>query len=54
MMRKSKAVYTIEVSDIQNVAGQELGRELTAEEIEKVSRRIADHVDWYGAVLAAI
>jgi hypothetical protein len=49
-MRKNKIIYSINIEDIQNVAGKELGRELTVEEIRIVEDKIGDQIDWYGAI----
>jgi len=47
-------VYSLDVEDIQNVAEQELARELTDKEIELIEKRLGDYVDWYGAIASAI
>ncbi|MCF6149205.1 MAG: hypothetical protein E3K37_11170 [Candidatus Kuenenia sp.] len=40
MVDKSQIVYSLNVEDIQTVAIQEIGRELTEDEIEKVKNSI--------------
>ena len=47
---KDKIIYSINIKDLQNVAEQELERELTNEEIEIVEKRLGDFIDWYGAI----
>ena len=49
-MRKNKIIYSINIEDIQNVAEQELGRELTVEELRIVEDKISEQFDWYGAI----
>lgn len=41
-------------SDIQEVADQELDRELSLEEIELVQNRVGDYISWYDAIAQAI
>lgn len=47
-------VYSLNVEDIQTVAREELERELTSKEIEKIEDTVAENIDWYGAILDAI
>jgi len=54
MKSKNRIVYSLDVEDIQNVAEQELARELTDKEIELIEKRLGDYVDWYGAIASAI
>jgi hypothetical protein len=54
MKSKNRIVYSIDVEDLQNVANQELDRELTDKEIEFVENRLDDFIDWYGAIASAI
>ncbi|MFQ5583387.1 MAG: hypothetical protein ACE5GL_03000 [Calditrichia bacterium] len=51
---RQKIVYSINVEDIQNVARQELERELSSAEIESIIDLIAENIDWYGAIANAI
>jgi hypothetical protein len=46
--------YSLNVSDIQHVARQELDRNLTPEELETVEREAADTDSWYGDIAAVI
>ena len=54
MKSRNRIVYSINVEDIQNVADQELDRELTDEEIILVENRLDEYIDWYGAIASAI
>jgi hypothetical protein len=54
MNARDRIIYSINVEDIQNVAEQELDRELTDKEIELIEKRLGDYVDWYGAIASAI
>jgi hypothetical protein len=54
MKSKNRIVYSIDVEELQNVADQEIDRELTGKEIEFIENRLGDYVDWYGAIASAI
>ena len=45
MRNNDEIIYSINIEDIQTVAKKELGRELTNEEIELVSRKVGDYID---------
>jgi hypothetical protein len=49
-----KIIYQLTVKDIQEVANQELERELSLEEIELIRDRIADKIPWYDAIAESI
>jgi hypothetical protein len=51
---RDRIIYSINVEDLQNVADQELDRELTDKELEFIENRLGDYVDWYGAIASAI
>ena len=51
---KEEIVYSLNVEDIQTVATQEVDRELTIEEIERIKDSIAERIDWYGAIADSI
>jgi len=53
-MRKSKIIYSINIEDVQDVARQELDRELTAGELKIVADKIGDQFDWYGSITAVL
>jgi hypothetical protein len=54
MKDKNKIVYSLNIADIQTVAIQEMGRELIADEIEKVKDSIGEKINWYDAILNSI
>ena len=54
MKDKNKIVYSLSIADIQTVAVQEMGRELIADEIEKVKDSIGEKINWYDAILNSI
>jgi hypothetical protein len=45
-----RIVYSINVSDIQEVAKQVLERDLTTKEVILVEKSIGDYVDWFQAI----
>ncbi len=47
-------IYSLNIMDIQTVAQQEIDRDLTAEEIEKIKDSIAENINWYDAISDAI
>ncbi len=49
-MRSNKIIYSLNISDIQNVAEEYLSRELNDEELRKVIDRIGDYIPWYNAI----
>ena len=49
-----RIVYSINVSDIQEVANQVLERDLTKEEVSLIEDSIAVHIDWFQAIENAI
>jgi uncharacterized protein YgfB (UPF0149 family) len=53
-MRKNKVIYRLIVEDVQNVAQQELDRDLSDAEIEKILDEIAENISWYDAIANAI
>ncbi len=54
MIDSSKIIYSINIEDIQNVAEQELERELGEKELEIIENKIGDYIDWYEAINMAI
>jgi len=53
-MRRNKIIYSINIEDVQNVAEQELDRELTIAELRIVADKIGDQFDWYGSIVAVL
>lgn len=54
MNNRSKVFYSINIEDIQEVAREELERELKDREVELVTKRVGDYIDWYEAINLAI
>jgi hypothetical protein len=52
--KNNDVVYQLIVADIQEVADQDLERELSSQEIDLIIDRIADKISWYDAIAAAI
>ena len=50
MNSDSRIIYSINIEDVQNIASQELDRELIDEELKLVENKIGDYIDWYGAI----
>jgi len=48
--RKDKIVYSLNVGDLQNVAKDTMNRDLTENEIEIVTRKIGDFINWYESI----
>ena len=53
-MRRNKIIYPINIEDVQNVAWQELDREMTVDELKIVADKIGDQFDWYGSITAVL
>ncbi len=53
-MRKDKIIYSINIEDVQNVAQQELGRDLTDKELKIVEDKIGDEIDWFETIASVI
>lgn len=53
-MDREKIIYSINIRDVQNVADQELTRELTEYELKIVENKLGDYIDWYGSIATAI
>ena len=51
---EERIVYQLTVEDLQNVADEELDRNLTAKEIQMVEDKIGDYIKWYDAISSAI
>jgi hypothetical protein len=45
-----KVFYSLSYEDIQNIAEQDLGRELTENEIESVVDEISEGIDWSAVI----
>ena len=53
-MKNSKIIYSLNVEDIRTVALEEIERNLSPEEIEKIKESIADKINWYDAIANSI
>jgi hypothetical protein len=53
-MTRESIVYSIDVSDIQQVAEEDVERHLSAKEVQLVASRIGDYLDWSQAISLAI
>ena len=51
---RSKIIYYLNEEDVQTVAVEELGRNLSSEEIKKIKDLIAEKINWYDAIAEAI
>ncbi|MGD1008452.1 MAG: hypothetical protein ABR980_14620 [Ignavibacteriaceae bacterium] len=47
MTNKNKIIYSLSVVDLQSVALDSIERELTDEEIKKVTNEIEKSINWY-------
>jgi hypothetical protein len=54
MEDKNDIIYSLNIEDIQTVAVQEIDRELTEDEIEKIKDSIGEKINWYDAILNSI
>lgn len=50
----NKVIYQLTIEDVQEVALQELERELSAKEIKKLIDPIAEKIPWYDVIADAI
>lgn len=51
---KIKVIYQKTIEDIQTVAVEEIGRELTDDEVQAIEDTVAANINWYDAVADAI
>lgn len=51
---KNETIFILTIEDIQNVSQQEIGRDLTSNEIQKIRVGIADKIKWYDAIADSI
>jgi len=54
MIDTSKIIYSLNIEDVQNVATEELGRELNKKELKIIENKIGDYIDWYESINMAI
>jgi hypothetical protein len=53
-MKEDAIIYQLAAEDVQTVAIETLGRELTEEEIYKLQDLIAEKIPWFEAISDAI
>ena len=53
-MENNQIIYSLTVEDIQTVANQEIKRQLSPDEIEKIKEAIAEKINWYDAIANSI
>ncbi|MDR0694355.1 MAG: hypothetical protein LBF81_03535 [Prevotellaceae bacterium] len=53
-MNTDEIIYQLTVRDLQAVANDELGRELTTKEVELLRDKIGDYINWYNAIANTI
>lgn len=53
-MENSEIFYSLNIEDIQTVANDELGRDLTEDEIKLVIEEVCDNLGWYDTISNAI
>ncbi len=53
-LKNEDIFYSLNIGDIQNVAQQELGRDLTESEIGRMMDSIVSKVNWYDAIADTI
>lgn len=54
MKDKNDIFYSLNIEDIQTVSIEEIDRELTDYEIEKIIDLIAEKIPWYDAIARSI
>ncbi len=54
IMKKNKIIYSLNEEDIQTVAREELGRELSSKEIKKIIEPIAEKINWFDVIANSI
>jgi hypothetical protein len=47
-------IYSLNIEDVQTVAFEEIGRELSENEIKKITEPLAESIDWYNAIASTI
>lgn len=54
MENNDDIIYSLNIDDVQTVAMDEIGRELSLSEIKSIEDLICDNINWYDAILDAI
>lgn len=53
-MNEEEIIYSLNINDIQTVAEEEIGRNLSSREIKKIITFIEENINWYDAIADAI
>jgi hypothetical protein len=53
-MKNNKIIYSLNENDIQTTAQQELGRELTRDEMKTIVDLFPEKINWYDAIADSI
>ena len=53
-MNTSKIIYSINIEDVQNVAVEYLGRQVSKRDLKIIEEKLGDYIDWYQAIILAI
>ena len=53
-LNRNKIIYSLNVEDIQSVSLEEIGRELSENEVEAIKEPLAENIGWYDAIANAI
>ena len=53
-MKRMNILYSINVQDVQDVAQREFDRKLNDKEMESVTAKLGEFIDWYEAVNSAV
>ncbi|MGA2668761.1 MAG: hypothetical protein ABSF32_07565 [Ignavibacteria bacterium] len=53
-MNEDKIIYSINISDLQTVAEEEIDRKLTQKEINILEDKIGDYFGWHDSISTAI
>lgn len=53
-MKNDKIIYSLNIEDVQNVANEELERNLSPNEIQKIIEAIGEKINWYDAISSSI
>lgn len=53
-MKPSKIIYSLNIEDVQNVAEEELGRQISKKELKIVEDKVGDYIDWHEAISLAL
>ena len=49
-LNRNRIIYSLNVEDIQSVSLEEIGRELSENEVEAIKEPLAENIGWYDAI----